>query len=69
MNHETLLASTQHLMGAILQEHSLNLQEHVWMMNKGQREGKKHKSEIYDVMGAQGESKGGQRVAQHDAMI
>eukprot|EP00957_Ditylum_brightwellii_P046908 3560268-Ditylum_brightwellii.AAC.1 len=35
MNHKTLLASTQHL-------------EHGWTMNKGQREGKKHKSEKYN---------------------
>eukprot|EP00957_Ditylum_brightwellii_P145904 11110609-Ditylum_brightwellii.AAC.1 len=48
MNHETLLASTQHLVGAILQEHDLNLQEHACTMNKGQREGKKRKSEKYD---------------------
>eukprot|EP00957_Ditylum_brightwellii_P104649 7974740-Ditylum_brightwellii.AAC.1 len=48
MNHAILLARTQHLVGAILQEHKLNLQEHDWAMSKGQREGKKCKSETYD---------------------
>eukprot|EP00957_Ditylum_brightwellii_P002285 176063-Ditylum_brightwellii.AAC.1 len=48
ISHETVLASAQHLVEAILQEHDLNLQEYEWMMNKGQRERKKCKSEKYD---------------------
>eukprot|EP00957_Ditylum_brightwellii_P130557 9959184-Ditylum_brightwellii.AAC.1 len=50
MNHETLLASTQHLVGAILQEHDLNLQKHARTMKKEHREGKKCKSEKYDCI-------------------
>eukprot|EP00957_Ditylum_brightwellii_P072541 5512567-Ditylum_brightwellii.AAC.1 len=39
MNHQTLLASTSHLVGGILQEHELNLQEYNWVINKGKMDG------------------------------
>eukprot|EP00957_Ditylum_brightwellii_P044063 3343360-Ditylum_brightwellii.AAC.1 len=48
MNHATSLASTKHLVGAILQEHELNLREHDWELNKGQWEEKNYKSEKCD---------------------
>eukprot|EP00957_Ditylum_brightwellii_P164129 12496821-Ditylum_brightwellii.AAC.1 len=48
MNRETSVASTKHLVGAILQEHDLNLQDHDYTMNKGRWEGKKQKSVRYE---------------------
>eukprot|EP00957_Ditylum_brightwellii_P110094 8397043-Ditylum_brightwellii.AAC.1 len=47
LNRQTSVASTQHLVGAIQQEHEMSLQDHDWTMNKGQWEGRKHNSEIY----------------------
>eukprot|EP00957_Ditylum_brightwellii_P203069 15333088-Ditylum_brightwellii.AAC.1 len=43
LNRATLLISTTHLTGVILQEHSFNLQDHNSAMDKGQIEGKARK--------------------------
>eukprot|EP00957_Ditylum_brightwellii_P102847 7837234-Ditylum_brightwellii.AAC.1 len=48
MNRETCVASTTHLVDAILQEHELNLQDHDWMMNRGRWEGKLQKNVRYE---------------------
>eukprot|EP00957_Ditylum_brightwellii_P021084 1588631-Ditylum_brightwellii.AAC.1 len=48
MNRETSVASTKHLVSAILQDNELNLQDHDWTMNRGQWEGKKRKSVRYE---------------------
>eukprot|EP00957_Ditylum_brightwellii_P033863 2566439-Ditylum_brightwellii.AAC.1 len=39
LNCQTSIESTQHLVGAILQDHDLNLQDHDQMMTQGKIEG------------------------------
>eukprot|EP00957_Ditylum_brightwellii_P123821 9438556-Ditylum_brightwellii.AAC.1 len=47
LNHCSSLESTQHLVGAILHDIELNLQEHDHVMNKERQDGKKRKDEKY----------------------
>mmetsp|Transcript_3358 Transcript_3358/g.4920 ORF Transcript_3358/g.4920 Transcript_3358/m.4920 type:complete len:204 (+) Transcript_3358:449-1060(+) len=48
MNRETSIPSTRHLVGAILQDHELNLQDHAWTMNRGRWGGQLRKKVRYD---------------------